>query len=228
MKLVIRFLALIFSIALTACGAGSSNSNKDNAVVSFTAKQYFTKTAVGNTWKYSNTDTYAPTGMPNKTTTDIEDAEIKVTSLINGGVNINRTSIINGNSSVSTYKRYIDASGRLILDDGIVIVELPATFTVGTNWIDEPADIPNGTGASTAKIIAFNVKHAVGNMTFTDCLQVETMQNNPDGTFSSAVIYISPTVGNIVEYIESYSYLDATNGNGSGVLTKQLQSYTIK
>ena len=88
---------------------------------------------------------------------------------------------------------------------------LPANFTVGTTWEVAPAftttDIGGISGtAISGKIIAMNVTRTGPAGTFTDCLKVITTSSITYQGVTGLIteeFYFSPTVGNMVEMIQS-------------------------
>ena len=99
-------------------------------------------------------------------------------------------------------------------------VILPATFSVGTTWISEPADPQAGTSARNDTVKAFNVIRTVPAGTFTDCIQVDSTFSFTNGsvtTIDNSTRYYSPTVG---------MYVETVNYDSAGVVsgTEQLQA----
>lgn len=174
-----------------------------------TAAQYFTKNAVGNTW----TLLYSGIGASNFTTTNT------ITASAGGVVTANTTSSA---GSILTSTRYIDTTGALVLYTGLQYfgMSLPATFSVGTTWIQMPATAVQG--AMNATIAAFNVTRTVPAGTFTDCLQINIISTTTNGggtTISNLTQYLSPSAGGLVEMTGTTS-----SSSTSNTWTTQLQA----
>ncbi len=172
-------------------------ANTISGGVSGTAAQYFIKTAVGNTWSWLWT-----TGATSTRTIILPN---------NGVVTFYETSSY---GSPPTHTDQIDAAGAWISsftdsNTGVIIrLVLPAIFTVGTTYATSPMGVPN------VKISAFNVTRTVPAGTFRDCLQID----NEVSATENITFYLSPTVGAMVEIIDTHSQNGATTTN-----TGQLQ-----
>lgn len=226
---------LLTCIALTACGGGGSGptSTPTSTGYSGTAAQYFTKTAVGNTWSHIETYTYTLAGQPTFTDTVLHTRTI--VSSVGGVVTVSNTYTTNGVTySSGSFTAQIDATGSLIKTYGtgpsaVVSKLLPATFSVGTTWVSEPGDPSVGWSGVTATIAAFNVTRTVPAGTFTDCLQINYSWSYSNGGVSgtgNSTSYVSPTGGYLVDETGSDSYTDP-NGNATGTFNSQLQRYTV-
>ncbi|MEQ1589452.1 MAG: hypothetical protein ABL902_03760 [Gallionella sp.] len=171
--------------------------------VNGTAAQYFSKKAVGNTWTWFDTST-------NSTSTSSRAFTVTASA---GNVVTVSTSKNGGAPSAGTLR--FDATGAWVFTSGTYsTVILPATFSVGTTWVAEPANSVAGISATTDTIVAFNVTRTAPSGTFTDCLQVNstyTYTQQPSGftTTYNSTRYYSPTAGMYVDGISSDSNASA-------------------
>lgn len=210
---------MLFSIAVAACGGGGGGSSTPASTTSGTAAQYFTKKAVGNTWTSLETNTSTITGQPTSTTTTTYARTITAST---GGV-VTYSDAYNG-VTLTTSTTQIDATGALVSTLGTLqYADLPATFSVGTTWVKQPAGQTLNLSAVNATIAAFNVTRTVPAGTFTDCLQINYTYSSTGGgvtTTNNDTTYFSPTAGGAVETTGSSS---STNGSTS-TFTSQLQA----
>jgi len=185
MKLLKILFVILFSTMLASCGGGgssgaSASGNGGGGGVSKTAAEYFTKTAVGNTWTWSE----LPSGTTTKDT---------ITASAGGVVTITHPKGV-------TTTSHLDGTGALVstTDSTSVMgtitnaLTLPATFSVGTTWTVKPATATDS--AVKATVIAIDVTRTVSAGTFNDCLQVDQTYTT-SGTTVNATSYYSPTAG---------------------------------
>lgn len=222
---------LLSVIALTACGGGGPGPTPTPTGDSGTASQYFTKTAVGNTWSHTETYTDTLAGLPPSTNTILHDRTI--VSSVGGVVTLSDIQTENGFTYPASYFTVqIDATGSLIETRGtgssaVVQKILPATFSVGTTWVFLPGNPSLGYSGINATITAFNVTRTVPAGTFTDCLQIDyTWSSSNGGTVGTGkrTSYISPTGGWLVDKAGSNSYTGTLNSTNT--YFSQLQRYT--
>lgn len=176
--------------------------------VNGTAAQYFSKKAVGNTWTWNWQSS-------NATTPDVKVRT--VTASTGSAVTTAYTYTAAGGTTPPPRAETLKldaATGAWVITSGTFSsVILPATFSVGTTWISEPADPTAGTSAVTDTVKAFNVTRTVPAGTFTDCLQVDSTFSYTNGSVTTAynsTRYYSPTVG---------LYVDGVNYGSNGVVT---------
>jgi hypothetical protein len=219
--------SLLAAMTLLGCGGGGGSSE------SGTAAQYFTKTAVGNTWTslFTSNSVVTSVGSPTQTTTTTGSEASVITTSIGGIVTTLTTStstetvngILTASSITNTTKTdQIDTTGAWVSTNvsGGVGVVLPAKFSVGTTWAVTPAILGQpALTVLTGTIIAFNVSRTVPGGTFTDCLRLTI----GDSITAPATVYISPSAGAIIETKKSYSISSgATSENVT--YTRELQA----
>lgn len=207
MKKILLVLLSACCTFLVACGGGGGGGEGGGSATgseSGTAAQYFSKTAVGNTWTTIETATHMIPGQPTLTSTWTHTSTIS--SFVNGVVSHVNTIISSSPDDIffpATSTSQIDATGAMVTTDRFyTYLYLPATFSVGTTWTLAPADPAAGYDAFIATIEAFDVTRTVPAGTFSDCLQIKaTFSFTEEGvtTTGSFTYYLSPTAGSQVE-----------------------------
>ena len=225
MRTIKLLLVMLASLIVVACGGGGGGSggNAGGSNTSGTATQYFTKNAVGNTWTGKMITTSTSAGSAVSTMT--ETRAITQTAFTGGVATFSITSTLDGAPQpASTGTVQVD-SGALVATSGVdTTLMLPATFSVGTTWIEKPTDPAMGVGATNSKIAAFNVTRTTPAGTFTDCLQVDWTSSSTQGGVIITKIgtyYISASTGWIA--IDASESLSGSDGR-TGTFSSQLQA----
>jgi hypothetical protein len=177
--------------------------------VTGTAAQYFSKRVVGNIWTWNGVS------QPGSfATTEV----ISITAATGNVITVSDNSTDGkGGANYLTRTVELDSAGAWVDSLGTVI--LPATFSVGKTWVSTPGTPSTGVGEANSTIVAFNVTRTVPAGTFTDCLQVNSMQTVTTGSVVTTIYttrYYSPTAGYFVD-----SHSEISDG---GTATAQLQA----